>query len=137
MRNFFLAASFVSCVLIATLVPTKGQAEIVKLYCIVKTYQNGEPLQGIISDLKIDFDHQSVNDRPVSMTTENNVVSWKYSSSDGTSSSTLNKSTWDYSSATMRPDGTRLQYIGTCSLNCSLFDTLPPLQRRSAYLFCR
>jgi hypothetical protein len=137
MRNVFLAAPVFSYALIATLVPTKGQAEVVKLYCITKIYENGEPQFAVIDDMKIDFDHQTINDRPVPMTTENNVVSWKYSSSDGTTSSTLNKSTWDYSSATMRPDGTHLRYIGTCSLNCSLFDTLPPLQRRSAYLFCR
>jgi hypothetical protein len=132
MRNVFWAAPVVSCILIATLVPTKGQAEVVKLYCITKIYENGELEGALIDNMKIDFDHQTINDRPVPMSTENNVVSWKYSSSDGTSSSTLNKSTWDYSSATMRPDGTRYQHTGICNVNCDLFSDLPPLIRRQA-----
>jgi hypothetical protein len=137
MRNVFLAAPVVSCALIASLVPTNVQAEVVKLYCITKIYENGEPQFAVIDDVKFDFDNQTINDRPTPMTTDNNIVSWKRHDSDGTTSSTLNKSTWDLSKEFIRSDGTHLQYIGTCSLNCSLFDTLPPLQRRSAYWLCR
>jgi hypothetical protein len=136
-RNILLVAPVVSCAWIASLVPTHVQAEVVKLYCITKIYENGEPQFAVTDDMKFDFDNQTINDRPTLMSTENNIVSWKHHDSDVTTSSTLNKSTWDLSKEFIRSDGTRLQYIGTCSLNCSLFDTLPPLQRRPAYFYCR
>jgi hypothetical protein len=129
MRNAFLVAPVVSCAMIALSVPAEIQAEVVKLYCITKIYENGEPQFAVIDDFKFDFENQTINDRPTPMTKRHN--------SDRTTSSTLNKSTWNLSMEWIRSDGTHLQYIGTCSLSCSLFDTLPPLQRRSAYWLCR
>jgi hypothetical protein len=116
MRNLLLAGAAVACALIGPLASTNTQARVVTLYCIVTTYERGEPVQRIMADMKIDYDSQTVNDRPVAMANKRAVVAWKYADTDAEVSSSISKITWKYSSTDIRLDGTVFHHRGNCKI---------------------
>jgi hypothetical protein len=127
MRNFLLAASAVACAPMGTFASATAQARVVTFHCIITTYERGRPVQRILSDLKIDYDSQTINDRPVAMSNKEKMVTWKYTNIEigGVGSGSFDKVTRHYSSTDIRPHGIRFQHNGICK-SC---DVLPKLRR--------